>query len=381
MNGDLNITEFDNNVSYKIDYESIRTELISAVGTYFADEGEAYMLEIYVNGILAHAQNGTAPFRGFHTVKLTKEIPLLIESNFTAVMTKKSVPIISDGRQHYYTNQSFIKINDNWVDLNDNSTTTTLKVYTKALAVYTEDLVKIYKNDSKFVAEIGVANETVIFEINNRNYTRTSDENGTASMAINLGPGNYTIKTTFNGTTVENNIEVLPTLFAENLIKYFRNASQFYIALIDGEGNNVSGVNITMNINGVFYNRTPDKNSIAKLNINLAPGEYILTAIDPLTGLMMSYNITVLPVLTASDMEMTYLDGSTFNVKLVDGEGNPLANAKIEMNINGVLYHRTTNASGIAKLNIRLMPGEYIITSAYEGARISNKITITAKED
>ncbi len=381
LHGNLNITEFDKNVSYKIDYESIRTELISAVGTYFADEGEAYTLEIYVNGVLAHAQNGTAPFRGFHTVKLTKEIPVLTENNFTAVMTKKSVPIISDGRQHYYTNQSFIKINDNWVDLNDNATTTTLKVYTKALAVYTEDLLKIYKNASQFEAEIGVANETVIFEINGVNYTRTSNENGTAKMAINLYPGNYTIKTTFNGTTVENNIEVMPTLIAENLVKYFRNASQFYIALIDGNGQLVSGMNITMNINGVFYDRLTNKSGIAKLNINLEPGEYILTAIDPLTGLMMSYNITVLPVLTASDMEMTYLDGSTFNVKLVDGEGNPLSGASIEMNINGVFYHRTTNASGIAKLNIRLMPGEYIITSAYQGAVISNKITIVAKED
>ena len=55
--------------------------------------------------------------------------------------------------------------------------------------------------------------------------------------------------------------------------------------MIDGEGNPVSGVNITMNINGVFYNRTTNENGTARLNINLPPGEYILTAIDPLTGL------------------------------------------------------------------------------------------------
>ena len=52
-------------------------------------------------------------------------------------------------------------------------------------------------------------------------------------MAINLNPGNYTIKTTFNGTTIENNIELLPTLIADNLVKYYRNASQFCITLID----------------------------------------------------------------------------------------------------------------------------------------------------
>ena len=101
-------------------------------------------------------------------------------------------------------------------------------------------MVKIYKNDSQFEAVIGIVNETVTFEINGRTYNRTSDENGTARIAINLGPGNYTIKTIFNGTTVENTITVLPTLIADNLVKYYRNASQFDISLIDGEGNPVS---------------------------------------------------------------------------------------------------------------------------------------------
>ena len=39
--------------------------------------------------------------------------------------------------------------------------------------------------------------------------------------------------------------------------------------------------------------------------------------------------------------------------------------------------NRTTDANGIARLNINMMAGEYIITSMYEnGATISNKITI-----
>ena len=174
---------------------------------------------------------------------------------------------------------------------------------------------------------------------------------------------------------------MLPTLIADNLVKFFRNESQFYISLIDGTGNFVPNATITMNINGVFYNRTTNENGTAKLNINLNPGEYILTAIDPLTGLMISYNITVLPVLTADDINMTYNDGTQFRAKLVDGQGNPLENAGITFNINGVFYTRYTNSSGIACLNINLMPGEYIITSQYENAVISNKITISTKED
>ncbi|WP_296809005.1 Ig-like domain-containing protein, partial [uncultured Methanobrevibacter sp.] len=214
------------------------------------------------------------------------------------------------------------------------------------------------------------------FEINGVNYTRISDENGTARITINLNPGNYTIKTRYNGTSVENYIEVLPTLIAQNLVKYFRNESQFYISLIDAQGNGVGGVNITMNINGVFYNRMTNKNGTAMLNINLEPGEYVLTAADPLTGLLMSYNITVLSILEAEDLEMKYKDGSTFNVTVLDGQGNPLAGVSVTFNINGVFYNRTTDSNGIARLNINLMPGEYIITSSYNGTNVANKITI-----
>ena len=274
-----------------------------------------------------------------------------------------------------------MKTDDVWKDLALKNMTTSLKVYTKDLAIYTKDLVKIYKNDSKFEADVGVANETVTFDVNGAKYARVSDENGTARIAINLNPGNYTIKTSFNGTAIENKITVLPTLIAQNLVKYFRNESQFHIALIDGTGKAVPDVNITMNINGVFYNRTTNENGTARLNINLNSGEYILTATDPLTGLMMSYNITVLPVLTASDISMTYRDGTQFKAKLVDGKGNPLENVGVTFNINGVFYIRYTDSNGTAKLNINLMAGEYIITSQYENAQISNKITVSAKKD
>ena len=78
---------------------------------------------------------------------------------------------------------------------------------------------------------------------------------------------------------------------------------------------------------------------------------------------------------------MTYKDESKFEATLVDGKGTPLANANIRFNINGVFYDRPTDENGIARLNIRLMPGEYIITSQYGEAVTSNKITIVAKEE
>ena len=348
-------------LKYQNNYESTGNDLISGVGTYFNQNDNNYTLEIYVNGELKYQENGT------------KQV--------SVVMIKNTAPIIEKSMQHHAKNTSFLIINNNTEDLAEKNNTVSLKMYTKNLAIYSNDMVKIYRNNSQFEVNVGDANQTVVFEINGNNYTRVSDENGTAHININLRPGDHIIKTTFNGTTVENTVKVLPTLIADDLVKYFRNESQFHISLIDGAGKAIPNINITMNINGVFYNRTTNENGTAKLNINLNPGEYILTAIDPVTGLAMSYNITVLPVLTADDVNMTYLDGTQFTVTLVDALGNALEGVNVTFNINGVFYNRTTNENGTAKLNIKLIPGEYIITSQYGNARISNKITITAKED
>ena len=121
--------------------------------------------------------------------------------------------------------------------------------------------------------------------------------------------------------------------------------------------------NVTFNINGVFYIRETDSNGIAKLNINLRPGNYTLTATDPETGLDIGFDITVLPTIIAKNLTKTYLNASQFNARFVNGNGDSLANVNVTFNINGVFYTRQTNNDGLATLDINLMPGKYIITA------------------
>ncbi len=365
-------------LSYKNVYQAISNDYIAAVGTYFNESNTDYTINIYVNDKLALTQNGVSPYAGYHTVKLEKNVPVACDDYFTVEILTKYLPFYTDARQHYLANTSFLNTGDGWEDLYLSDSTACLKVYALSSIIFARDLVKYYKNDSQFKADIGDANQKVIFEINGRNYTRTSNDNGIATFNVNLVPGNFSITTYYNNTSVTSSITVLSTLIAQDLVKYYRNASQFYISLVDGQGNPLPNKNITMNINGVFYTRLTNENGTAKLNINLPNGTYILTAVDPVTDLKRSYNITVLPVLTGEDIYMKYKDGTIYTVKLVDGHGNPLNGAKITFNINGVFYNRATNSSGIAKLNINLPQGIYIITSTYNQAIVSNKITISS---
>ena len=77
---------------------------------------------------------------------------------------------------------------------------------------------------------------------------------------------------------------------------------------------------------------------------------------------------------------MKYMDGSQFKAQLVDGKGKPYPKQDVRFNINGVFYNRATDSDGVAKLNIRLLSGQYIITSSYNGCNIANKITIKSWE-
>lgn len=247
--------------------------------------------------------------------------------------------------------------------------------------IESNNLVKYYKNDSQFAVKT-LANTKVIFEINEKNYTKTSDKNGIASMSINLRPGNYTMKTYTLGNVITNNITVLSTINGKNIVKMYRNGTQFYATFLKGDGSPLANTNVTFNINGVFYTKQTDKNGIAKLNINLRPNTYILTCIDPLTGLDIGYNVNVLPTIVAKSIVKTYLNDTQFHATLLDEKGNPVTNTNITFNIHGVFYKKLTNESGIATLNIRLIPGEYILTAydPFNGLDMGYNITVLEKD-
>ena len=255
----------------------------------------------------------------------------------------------------------------------------------------TDDVVMYYKNGTRFTANLvnfygePLANMTITFTINGVDYNRTTDENGTASMAINLPSGEYEVITTFDPgynktpTVNSNSLTVLTTVFGDDLVKVYRNESQYYATFVDGQGNPLaSGTEVKFNINGVWYNRKISENGTAKLNINLPQGEYIITAVNPENGEMHTNNITVLSSITDNaDLVKYYKNDSQYVVTVLGSDGNPVgAGENVTFNINGVMYTRQTNASGQAKLNINLQPGNYTVTAEYNGCKVSNNIEV-----
>ena len=267
---------------------------------------------------------------------------------------------------------------------------------TREPVIYGEDLSMYYKNGSRYEVSIyqdgkiinSQNNDSkVIFNVNGVNYTKEL-VNGKASIGINLNPGNYTITTFYHYTdglaTKTNNIEVLSTIQANDVVKFFRNGTQYCAKFLDGCGSPLVNASVIFNINGVFYKKQTDDNGMAKLNINLRPGVYILTAMHP-DALMYGSNIAVLSTILANDVVKFFRNGTQYCAKFLDGCGSPLVNASVTFNINGVFYKKQTDDNGMARLNINLFPGEYILTAIHlngeEKANIIKVLTTISAED
>ena len=254
------------------------------------------------------------------------------------------------------------------------------------LVIEAPDVTKYYKGPERFVVTVTdclgtpVANKTVSITINGVTYNRTTDEKGTASMALGLNSGEYNVTAAVDNNTVDSIVTILPTVNGTDVVKVFRNATQYYATFLDSEGNYLKdGTTVNFNINGVMYERKVSGNyGMARLNINLEQGTYIITAINPVTGENAANNITVLPnIVNNTDLVKYYRNDSQYYVTIIGDDGNPVgANETVIFNINGVMYERTTNENGTARLNINLQPGDYIITAMYNGCNVANNITV-----
>ena len=321
-----------------------------ATGTVVAEiDGKLYVAKV---------ENGTA----------TITVPGLEEGNYAAAVTYNG-----DGKYESVSTSVDVEV-------------------VNGLRIKAPDVVKYYHGPESFVvyttdyAGNPIENITVKITVNGVTYTRTSDSNGEASLGLNLPSRNYTVKVEFAGNekyeaqNLTADVVILPTIFGNDIVKIFRNGTQYRALFVDFEGKPLANTVVSFNINGIFYNRTTDESGWAQLDINLPVGEYILTAINPVTGEMISNNVTVLTQFVEhGDLDKVAGDPTPYVVKIRTKDGSIAgAGEVVSFNINGRLYDCTTNESGEAKLDINLPAGEYIITGSYGDEKISDKITVRA---
>ena len=250
------------------------------------------------------------------------------------------------------------------------------------------DVEMFYHDGTRLIAKLTdfqgkpIVNATIYFSINGVTYAKTTDANGTASMGLNLDSNVYPVTVTYNGSAsyskISKNITVTinSSIIADDLVKMYQNATRFYAKFMGSDGKVLANTQVKFNINGVFYTKTTNNDGVADLGIMLRPGTYILTAYNPVTGEQQGFNITVKSLIVQNDLTKYYMNASKFQATIYDKNGSLAVNKNVTFNINGVFYTRTTDENGVVSLGISLRPGEYVITTMYEGLDLGNTVTV-----
>lgn len=183
-------------------------------------------------------------------------------------------------------------------------------------------------------------------------------------------------------------------LLTTELNKTFGNTEPFQVILLDKEDKPLPDEKVNISIYGMTYEKTTDKDGIAKLNINLKPGTYNINCEYKGNNKYRSsktYNkVIVKPVQQTTRMEgvnlrKTYGDTTPYQCAIYSL--NTRVHETVEITIYGVTYTRKPDENGLCKLNINLKPGVYPLKAEfkgndkYKGSFVHNTVEIIEKKE
>ena len=228
-----------------------------------------------------------------------------------------------------------------------------------------------------------LSNRTVHFSVNDVVYDAVSDINGVASVNLKLNPGKYSIFSYFEGDddydacNLTSQLNVLPTIKASDITKYYKGGTQYTATFLDGSGHALANRAVTILVNGKKYIKNTNSKGVVSLPVNLKPGTYRIVATDPITGFKLSTNFNILPTITPAT-KLKKVEGETFKVKFLKANGKALAKKYVKIKFRGKTYKLKTNANGIATLSLKkVKKGNYnVVCRNNDGLSKTFKINV-----
>ena len=268
-------------------------------------------------------------------------------------------------------------------------TTTNLISYNQTYYGKSNDFYSILRD----VFNNNLVNKTICYNISNGEnyfiYYSNTDNHGRSDINLSLEPGNYSIKSYFEGdpwyapSATSSNITINPAktriIIKDQSLHGF--GEIFSFRLLDDEDNYMVGetVELIISQNNISqsFKLTTDKNSNALISINLVPGNYNLTAIykgnrnyGPSSG---SARLTVEKVISRiiCDYNINLTKSNIIGVKLVDLYGKEIVNQSVNIEIyRGDIIYSNRNISdseGMVYFIVDLENGEYMGSFSYSG--------------
>ena len=114
---------------------------------------------------------------------------------------------------------------------------------------------------------------------------------------------------------------VSKTITANDVTKYYKGSTQYTATFLDANGNPLVNASVQVTVNGVAHTLKTDSKGVASLAINLKPGTYKVTAVNPETGYSLTTTFKILSTITSSDINKVYTDGRKFTATFYKSDG------------------------------------------------------------
>ena len=265
------------------------------------------------------------------------------------------------------------------------------------LIIISNNVVMYYKDGTKyyvFVTDIDgnpISNVSVEINIAGKSYKRITNENGTASLSLNLSPKTYNVTTSVVNSTVTNSSSVTINNWNNSLIKVnpvkltkeYKLSNNFKV-YISHNGTALQNVPVYIVIKGKTYKATTDNSGLAQLNINLKPGKYNVYAYV-VNGNKKIGNYSTITVnkwnkkyakLTVNKVVKNYADSNKIRVKLTY-KNHGISGEKVLIKVAGKTYTRTTNSNGDVSMSFNKI-GTYKVSASTNvvGVKVSGSNTV-----
>ena len=305
---------------------------------------------------------------------------------------------------------------DSWLFLNATAIPNAIELYQTSdiafkLYIYDNTTKKVSEYDNNLLPELNLTVNASAGTLE-KNALKLGDSvtfNGTEKGSVTLTARvdyDYKIvdeetgEVTINRATfAEQNIKVKVTekasekkdtnLTASGITTTYNVNKNLVITLKDSAGKALSGLKITVDLNGA-KNYTTDSNGQVKIAVGkLVPKTYTakisFAGNDKYAKSNTTAKVTVKkasPKITAKAKTFKFEDKTKkYTVTLKDNKGNALKNKKVTLKVNGKTYTAKTNSKGVAtfKLTKLTKKGTYSAVITYAGDKYYKKVTKKAK--
>ncbi len=258
----------------------------------------------------------------------------------------------------------------------DSSVNSNIIVNKVATALSANDINIVYGDSANLIISLKDRNNAVLkgkdisVNLNGKDFTVQTGNDGKATLPIDLIPGKYTAKIKFS----EDNI-YLSSSVSSNII-----VNKVATALTAGDINITAvlkGKDISVNLNGKDYVVKTGNDGKATLPVDLIPGKYTAKIKFNEDSIYLSSSVSsnvvvnkVATALTANEINIVYGDSANLIIALIDAKSNALVSKDISVNLNGKAYVVKTGNDGKAALPIDLVPGKYTAKVEFKGDNI-----------